>query len=80
MDYESGNVLFEKNGYNKVYPASTTKILTAILTIENLDLDKSIVASKEAIYPTPIGSSVIYLQVQEVIGKFEAGSGYRSKG
>ena len=67
MDYESGNVLFEKNGYNKVYPASTTKILTAILTIENLDLDKSIVASKEAIYSTPIGSSVIYLQVQEVM-------------
>ena len=67
MDVESGNVLFEKNGYKRVYPASTTKILTAILAIENLDLNESVVASAHAVYSTPIGSSVIYLQPQEVM-------------
>lgn len=67
MDGENKNVLFEKNGYKKIYPASTTKILTALLAIENLDLDKTIVVSKNAVYSTPLGSSVIYLQEGEVI-------------
>ena len=67
MDYESGNVLFEKNGYKKVYPASTTKILTALLAIENLDLNSNVVASKNAVYSTPIGSSVIYIKPEEVM-------------
>ncbi len=67
MDVESGNVLYEKNGYKKVYPASTTKILTAVLALENLDLNESVVASAHAVYSTPIGSSVIYLQPQEVM-------------
>ena len=67
MDYESGNVLFENNGYKKVYPASTTKILTAILALENLNLDEKIVVSKNAVYSTPVGSSVIYLQPGEIM-------------
>lgn len=67
MDAESGNILFEKNGFSKVYPASTTKILTALLAIENLDLNKTIVVSKTAISETPNGSSVIYLQPGEII-------------
>lgn len=67
MDAESGNILFEKNGFSKVYPASTTKILTALLAIENLDLNKTIVVSKNAINSTPNGSSVIYLQPGEII-------------
>ena len=65
MDAESGNILFEKNGYDKIYPASTTKILTAIIALEYLDLNKSIVVSKEAILDTPAGSSIIYLKPGE---------------
>ena len=38
MDLDSGNILYGKNIDERIYPASTTKILTAILTIENLDL------------------------------------------
>ncbi len=67
MDFESGNVLFEKNGYEKVYPASTTKILTAILVIENLNLDDSVVCSRNAILSTPIGSSIMDAKVEEVL-------------
>ncbi|MEG0872753.1 MAG: D-alanyl-D-alanine carboxypeptidase family protein [Clostridia bacterium] len=67
MDFDSGNVLFEKNGYSKVYPASTTKILTALLAIENLDLDKSIVVSNNAIQSTPYESSIMFLVPGEVI-------------
>lgn len=35
IDYDSGAVLYEKNMHEKLYPASTTKIMTAILAIEH---------------------------------------------
>lgn len=35
MDYDTGKVLWEKNSEERLYPASTTKILTAIVAIEN---------------------------------------------
>lgn len=67
IDAESGNILYNKNGTSKVYPASTTKILTAIIAIEHLNLDDSIVCSKNAIYSTPFESSSMYLRVGEVV-------------
>mgnify|MGYP004571406117 FL=1 len=67
MDLESGNIIFEKNAHSKVYPASTTKVLTALLAIENLNLDDTVVVSKNAVYSTPIGSSIMYLKPEEVI-------------
>ena len=52
LDMKSNKVLYEKNSKSKVYPASTTKMMTAILTLENCeDLDKVITATKEAIEP-----------------------------
>ena len=36
-DPESGFVLYEKNADEKRFPASTTKIMTALLTLENVD-------------------------------------------
>ena len=40
MDASSGAVLFEKNARTRAYPASTTKIMTCILALENCpDLD-----------------------------------------
>ncbi len=35
MDLETGNALIEQNGDVRAYPASTTKIMTAVLLIEN---------------------------------------------
>ena len=35
MEPSTGKVIYEKNGYQKKYPASTTKIMTAILAIEH---------------------------------------------
>lgn len=40
MDAESGRVLFQKNGYTKRSIASLTKILTAIVVIENVRFDE----------------------------------------
>ncbi len=54
-DLETGKVLASKNGDEKVYPASTTKILTAIIAIEKCNLSDTVTASREAI--EPIGSN-----------------------
>lgn len=66
MDADSSIILHDKNMNQKIYPASTTKILTAILAIENLDLNKSVVVSETAIQ-IPWDSSSVYLKKGEVI-------------
>ena len=35
IDSNSGNVLYEKNSNTLMYPASTTKVLTTLLALEN---------------------------------------------
>lgn len=47
MDTQSGAILFGKNEETKMYPASLTKIATAIYAIETADLDEQVVVSKE---------------------------------
>jgi len=46
IDKNTGNILLEKNSAKRVHPASLTKIITAILGLENLDLNKEITVSK----------------------------------
>lgn len=66
MDADSSIILYNKDMNKQIYPASTTKILTAILAIENLDLDKIVVVSKTAIN-IPWDSSSVYLKEGELI-------------
>lgn len=42
MDAGTGEILYSKDPHTQYEPASTTKMLTAILVIENLDLNKKI--------------------------------------
>ena len=35
IDMDTGKTLYEKDAYSAVYPASTTKVLTAIIAIES---------------------------------------------
>lgn len=48
MEQDTNRVLFGKNERKKVKIASTTKILTAIVAVENKDLDDKVVISKKA--------------------------------
>lgn len=48
MDGENGRILFEKDGENAMANASTTKILTCILALENGDLRSTVEVSKRA--------------------------------
>lgn len=48
MDADSGRILYEKNGHDAMANASTTKILTCILALENCDLDSRVTVSSNA--------------------------------
>ena len=48
LDRKSKDVLYGKNEKNKVKMASTTKIMTAIVVIENADLNKTVEISKKS--------------------------------
>ncbi len=64
-DPESGKVFFEKNAHDKMYPASTTKILTALLVLENCDVNETVTVSQNAIAMVPEGYSTAGLQAGE---------------
>lgn len=42
MDLTTGEVLYSKNPDKQLYPASLTKVMTAILIIEDLDLEETV--------------------------------------
>ena len=48
IDRLTKNILYGKNEKNKVKMASTTKIMTAIVVLENSSLDQMVEASKKA--------------------------------
>lgn len=50
IDASTGKVLYNKNMDKQMYPASTTKVMTAILALENLDLSKTMVIDAETPY------------------------------
>lgn len=49
MEMHNGKVLYEKNPDERLYPASTTKILTALVALENGNLDDTITVGKEVL-------------------------------
>ncbi len=64
MDAQSKRVLLEYNPYVKLPMASTTKIMTALVALENGKLDDKVKIGKEAV---GIEGSSIYLQEGEIL-------------
>jgi len=64
MELNSNRVLYQSNANSKKYMASTTKILTAIVVIENCDLTQTITVSSKTI---GIEGSSIYLEEGEIL-------------
>ena len=56
MDADSGAVLFGQNIHVQKAPASITKILTALVVIENSSLDDTVTFSHDAVYNVEDGS------------------------
>ncbi len=57
INMDTGEVFLEHNSEEKMYPASTTKIMTALLALENLNLDETSTVSYEAVNSIPWDSS-----------------------
>lgn len=56
-------ILYSKNSSSKFYPASTTKVLTSLLLVEDMDEQAVITKSPESVANVPSDSSHIGLQV-----------------
>lgn len=59
VEAKSGTILYEKNAYAKAYPASITKIMTALLVMENCDMSETVEYSYRACHELASGSSSI---------------------
>ena len=59
LDGCTGKVMYEKNADAPQYPASTTKIMTALLVIENGDLDHVVECTEE---DSKVGESSLELK------------------
>ncbi len=57
IDYETGQILFNKNAHEQTYPASTTKVMTAILVLENANLSDTVTID----YDLYVDGSSMYL-------------------
>lgn len=64
IDGKTGQVLYSKNADEKAYPASTTKIMTAVLALERGNLEDYVPISRKASF---IDGSRIYLLEGEKI-------------
>lgn len=56
IDADSGAVIFGKNMHNAYPPASITKILTALIVLENANPDDMVTFSKDSVYNVEAGS------------------------
>ena len=65
MDFSTGTILYSKNIHEQLYPASTTKMMTALLTIENTSMDEIVTFSHDAIHNIDSDSSRIGIDVGE---------------
>lgn len=65
LDADSGEVLYAKNADSKYYPASITKILTALITVEEGSLSDTLVFKGDALTPLPEG----YVSIEPTKGE-----------
>lgn len=67
MESETGAILYSKNIHQKEYPASTTKLLTALIATEQCELNEVVNFSREAVFANPPGSSGIAMDTGQAL-------------
>ena len=70
VDPDTGEILYEQDAHERLYPASVTKIMTCLLTLEandngKLSRSRMLTASEEAITSVPPDGSNVGIQVGE---------------
>ena len=67
IDAASGEILFDKNANQKMYPASITKLMTILLALEKGKLTDEITFSHDAVYSIEKGSAHIAIMEGETL-------------
>lgn len=67
MDVNTGVILYSKNIHERLYPASITKIMTALLAMEKGNLDDMVTFSREAVFSVPADGSNMGMDAGESI-------------
>lgn len=65
IEPKTNTILFEKNAFNSFYPASTTKILTSLILLEEMNPKQVITKTKNAVNTVPSDSSHINISVND---------------
>lgn len=65
MDADTGIVLYEKNSSEKCYPASVTKLMTALLVVENCNPSDTLTVSSNAVASVKYGDATAGLRTDE---------------
>lgn len=66
IEASTGTILYDKNMHEQHYPASITKIMTALLAIENCELDEMVTVPHEAVYMEDKGSHIALDEGEEL--------------
>ena len=67
IDRKTGTILYQKDANSSYYPASITKIMTALLVMENCSLDEQVTFTETGIRDVNYGSTNAGMQLGEVI-------------
>lgn len=67
MDVDTGAILYAKDIHKRAFPASTTKILTCLIAMEQGNLDDIVSFSTEAVFSVPADGSNMGMDVGEEI-------------
>jgi D-alanyl-D-alanine carboxypeptidase len=65
MEADTGTILYGKNIHEKLYPASTTKMLTCLVAAEHSSLDEMVTFSENAVKSVPSDGSSIGVNAGE---------------
>ena len=66
VDLHTGMVLYRKSAGERVYPADLTKIMTAVLVLENCKLEETAKASETALSNIPAGASPLFVKGEKL--------------
>jgi len=66
METSTGTILYEKNIDEQLYPASITKVMTALLAVENCEMDEIVTVSHDAVYMEDKGTHIALDEGEEL--------------
>lgn len=66
FNVSDGSVVYSKNAYDKLYPASTTKVMTAILLLEEGNLSDQVTVTEDAVI-TEAGATLAGINPGDVL-------------